>query len=668
MTLAALLTTAVVARRWLAPGWHGAMGRLAELTLAGSALIACAQLLGLVGQLRGWTITAASALLAAIALIARPDVERTSRRRRPRPLRSTRGRTEPVALFGLAMITVSAWTSTVGLALRKGMYDFDTLVYHGPFAARFAQSASTAGLHQITTGQAIAYHPANAELLNAAGILFMSSDVLTVLGNLVWLAVGALALWCGGERWRVGGVALACAAPLLTAPGVVTSQAGTGGNDLAATAWFVAGIAFAARARETRGARLLAALAGGLAVGTKLSLVVPVAALTVFVVAQAPKRLRAVAAAAWLVPAALTGAYWYLRNAAITGNPIPALRVGVGPLQLNRPDMPIVDRFSGTVLFDLRPEAWSTVYRPALDSFFGPLWWLLLPVAIGGLVVGVADRSDRVRQGLALSGLVAALGYAITPTTGEDVVFEANLRYALPALLTGLLMVATHPIWRSREMARCGVIATAGLATGVAFVDQRVWGLPGWSASTCAGIATIAVGALVVEVSRRLAVDARRLRGPFVVAFTALAIVGGPVALHGAGSRYVDARYAGAEGELGAAFRWARSIESVRIGVVGAIEHYPLHGRRLTNHVQYIAVERADTSFAEIRNCRDWRVAIDAGRYDFVVVSRSPLDVEDYGPPAELAWARADPTLELVVDAGNTTVWSVERRGAPTSC
>jgi hypothetical protein len=660
VVVVALATTAVTARRRLVPTWLGPWARLAEVTIATSTATVAAQLLGLAGELHG--ITLASMLVAvACAVVTAAGRSREVRTRDRRvSLRRRPNRAAASACAGAVVMVAATWMTGAGSALDKGIYDFDSLVYHGPFAARFAATGVVRGLHQITTGQAIAYHPATAELLHAVGIVYVGTDVLTPLANFAWLAVLGLAAWCFGCTWRRPESALLAVAVIAAAPGVVSSQAGTAGNDIAASACFLAAMAFSARAAQMdarqiapgeQGGRLLAALAAGLAVSIKLSVVVPVAALLLLAVARSRPGTRRVAAAAWSSAFVVTGGFWYMRNLAVVGNPLPAVRIGIGPFALPRPSMPIVDRFSDTVLGHLTRDRWRMVYEPGLHRFLGPLWWVVLLAATAGVVAALVQRRDRPRRGVALVVVASAIGYAATPTAGAPIVFEANLRYALPFLLPALILASTALSSRVGQ----GLTAAVGIAAVIAAVTSvHPWRAPEWTRAAAVVVAGVALIAVTAAFAERVA--SRRLVAVGVVAVLA---VGLPAAFRGVEDRYLSGRYATAEGDLGVAFRWSRGVHHERIGLSGVLEQYPLFGPTLDNTVQYVGRERSDTSYEDFTSCRDWRAAVDDGHYTYLVISRAPLSNGDTATPREARWAANDPTLRVIESSGATSVWRV---------
>ena len=78
----------------------------------------------------------------------------------------------------------------------------------------------------------------------------------------------------------------------------------------------------------------VAALAAGLALGVKDTLIVPVAALTVGVIVMAPRGQRGREGAVWCVVVLATGGYWYARNLVYAGNPLPNVHLGFGPIRI----------------------------------------------------------------------------------------------------------------------------------------------------------------------------------------------------------------------------------------------------------------------------------------------------------------------------------------------
>ena len=184
------------------------------------------------------------------------------------------------------------------------MLTFDTLWYHGPFAARIAEEGSVWGLHFTDPLYLNWFYPENSELLHATGISLFDRDLFSPLVNFGWLGVALLAAWCIGRPYGVAPLSLVAVALTLDIGPMVPREAGTPANDIAPVALLLAAAAVlinaAAQARAATaaartfhsggpplrgllptGALLVAGLAMGLALGTKLTIAGGVAAMAV---------------------------------------------------------------------------------------------------------------------------------------------------------------------------------------------------------------------------------------------------------------------------------------------------------------------------------------------------------------------------------------------------
>ena len=88
------------------------------------------------------------------------------------------------------------------------MLTFDTLWYHGPFAARIADTGSVWGMHFTDPLYLNWFYPENSELLHAAGIVLFNRDIFSPLVNFGWLGVALLAAWCIGRPYGVAPLSL----------------------------------------------------------------------------------------------------------------------------------------------------------------------------------------------------------------------------------------------------------------------------------------------------------------------------------------------------------------------------------------------------------------------------------------------------------------------------
>ncbi|HET8639702.1 MAG TPA: hypothetical protein VFL89_05575 [Solirubrobacterales bacterium] len=480
---------AVRIRRRLMPEWEGAPAHLVEAVLAIALLIWLGELLGLFGVLYASTLLIASLLLAAAVAIGiknlspaggvgdgvapqpggreAEDSKQPAQGSRPAERRAGQGGAPPpitgpaagalmtLIAVGVMAVVFAHWGLTTKDALDRGIFNFDSLWYHMPYAVDIAQSHSVTGLHYSETVFVNWFYPQNSELLHAVGVLFTGRDTLSLFVNFGWLAIAFLAAWCIGRPYARGPLSVVATGVILECHTLVVREPGAAKNDLMAAALLLAAIAILVNAwvlhgREGRlapGWPLAAAgLSVGLAVGTKSTAVAMAAALTIAVIALAPTGRRWAAAGWWALPAFAGAGFWYLRNLIVAGNPLPQA-TSLGPLSLPHPERLQTGRPDFSVAHYLTDTTvWRHYFGPGLDQAFGSLWPLVVVGAIAGAVMALlwgADRMVRCAGGVALAGFLA---YLFTPLSaagveGEPVGFGINIRYAIPALLAGAALL-----------------------------------------------------------------------------------------------------------------------------------------------------------------------------------------------------------------------------------
>ena len=130
-------------------------------------------------------------------------------------------------------------------------------------------------------------------MLHGLGIVLLGRDTLSPGLNLLWLGLTLLAAYCIGRPRGVGAATTIGAALAMGTTMMDYSQAGAAANDVVAVFFLLAAVALLDDRRRAPGRRAcLAAIAAGLAVGTKLTVLAPVLALTVGVIAIAPRGRR----------------------------------------------------------------------------------------------------------------------------------------------------------------------------------------------------------------------------------------------------------------------------------------------------------------------------------------------------------------------------------------
>ena len=127
--------------------------------------------------------------------------------------------------------TVFDYAVTTQHAVDRGIFNFDSLWYHMPFAVEMVQSHSVVGMHHTDTVFTNWFYPQNSELLHSAGILFLDSDFLSPLMNIGWMALCLLAAWCFGRPYGAAAAAVLALAVILDAEMLLLYQPGDAKND-----------------------------------------------------------------------------------------------------------------------------------------------------------------------------------------------------------------------------------------------------------------------------------------------------------------------------------------------------------------------------------------------------------------------------------------------------
>ena len=690
--IVALAYGAMRVRAWLLPGWSRAPARLVEALLAVAALIWVGELLGAIGQYReaAFIVEAVVVGLGAGALAARATRARLAGgdpvSREQAPPAPAPGRVAVWVAVAVGALVVAHWSVPVRSSFAHGMYGYDTTWYHMPFAARFVQDASLTGLHFTSTSFLSWFYPANSELVHSVGILLTERDFLSPLVNVGWLALAMLAAWCIGRPWGLGPASLVGACVVFGA-GVFGDQPGEARNDIPATAFLLTSVAVlvnaaTARARDadrdhggsTTGiapaALALAGLAAGLAIGTKLSLLAPIGALTLGIVFVAKRRLPATGI--WAMGLLAGGGFWFVRNLIAVGNPLPWI-TGLGPVSLPGPAevLPNDREPFSVVHYATDTDVWREWFFPGLAERLGELWPLVLVLGAGvGVLLLFRERAGIFRV-LGFSILLAGVAYPLTPLTasgfeGEPIGFESNLRYLGPvlALALALLPVAVRG-WATRWRVAAFVLVVAAFLA--AFLGDGL--RSGFTLGLGAVAGALLVGVVAARVSRR-----RRLPRVVSVAIAVLVAVLVAALVVGAGYRvqrnYAESRYAGeygiAEPGLEAAFIWARDVADSRIATI-TIRQYPFYGADLSNFVQYVGRRGDDDSFVPVTSCGAWRRTLNEGDYDYVVTA-SNFPGPGADRPVEAEWTREDPAAKQILSDGPTAVFELDGELDPEAC
>ena len=615
-------------RRRLLTGWGGGDALMADAVLALSAMVLVAEVVGTGGWFtEGPLVIGLLAVSVVVLLLVRDAPAAAAWTSDPRSPTVPRWH---LIVGAVALLpVVASWTARVVRALDEGIHGPDTIWYHLPAAARFLQTGRITPVQFFDDGPVTAYYPMTSSLLHAQGMVLFGSDVLSAIANLGALVLGLLAAWRIGARFGAAVPSAVAVSLLLGAPVLVETQAGTALNDVAGIALLLVAVAIATRGPSTDrtlGQDVVTGLALGLAIGMKLTFLVPAGLLALGLVLTAGRGrwLRSVVV---FGATAATGLYWYGRNLIVTGNPVPVLDAGLGPIHLDAVTGSPDTRSFSHYLFD--GDAWRGYFVPGFEDALGPLWFAVVALALIGLVGSIVAPAERSLRTVGLVGVASLVAFAFTPqyldlAPGQPFFFPTNLRYAAPALALGLVLSA---IVLRRWMAVVLPLLVTG--TLVAQADPVSWPvLRSRSsfftdqidrASSLAGVLLVlAVAGLVVAVAmwRARRPSTAPSIGVLLLAGSALVLLGVAIA-H---PRYEERRYRD-DGGLGALFTWSQTEGERRIGAIGtyAQSQYPLTGPDLANHVRYLVVETDDGGARPPRTCEELVDVIVEARLDHVV-------------------------------------------------
>lgn len=639
---------AVLIRRRLLPGWRGAPAYLVDAVTTLALLLTTAQLLGTQGGLTrpGLTAGALVVTLSGALLSRRLPVLTTAAVLRP---------AEPWWSRLLGLLSVAAvlgvWGAKTRSVLEVGNFDSDTLVYHWPYAAVFAQSGWTTNIHLGAPLGGVSWHAANAELVGGISILAFQRDWLLPLLNLGWLALTLLAARVIGRRAGSSGPAVAVLCVLCVLPIMGRSQGGSGFTDMASLALLLAALALFLEAFDAGLSPLLlwSGAATGMAVSTKETALAVGLALAIAVLVLS--RLRGFVL--WAGPACLLGCFWYVRNLVREGNPLPTSHFG----PFTSIAGPIIENHGYSVAHFLNNgDVVRHVLIPGLVDAWGVAWSVLVVGVLLAAGLGLRRGTPQDRA-LALIGLLGLASYLVTPTTAagftdRPVLFPHNTRYALPAVMV-LVVLLVRLARPGRQRIVLGSVALLTLLATIASRGRFPTLLPHRGGDALMIAAASALVLLVLTVAGRQ----RWWCYP-------LLLVAALPALYGVGRDYERNRYAPTYGDPSRTFGWASTVHGAHIGLDGLSEEYPFVGNDVSNRVNYIGTRTGGRVFVEIPSCPQWREVVNASHFDYVVIGPH-LNRTDL--PAAAAWVdRA--AMTPVLEAGLFTTYRLMGELDPKTC
>ncbi len=491
---ALLAPAAALLAALLARGASRAEFVVAALLCAFAIVVGESILLSLVHALTRPALLAAQAIALAAVLLAwhragrpRPPSFRTP----PRHAIVRAARAHPVVALLIAL-TVLTLAFQAFIAISVAPNEYDTLGYHLPRAAFWLQHHSALQYNPGASDDPEQVQPPNAEIVIAWTMSLTRSDSFAQLVQ--WFAlIGVLAaLFAGTRVLGFTRSAAAFVAALFALLPLVQLQSSTGQNDIVLTFVLVGGLLFAVQGIRLRslGRLALAAIAAGLAVGTKYDAALALPAVLLIVGAQLrrsrPPAALVLRAGALLLAATLVlGSFNYVQNLvndhSLTGfsGALPGDWVKTNPLadtvhnawdMLDAEWLPqpsfianSLQHLANHVFSDVHGADFQNPPQPAINngvdpasSAYGLIGWLLLVPAI--LLAIFRRRTPPALRILALASasyflaLTIVIGYAdetprfLMPAVALAMPLLAPLeRRTWTAALAAVLVIATLP-------------------------------------------------------------------------------------------------------------------------------------------------------------------------------------------------------------------------------
>ncbi len=618
---------------------------LASVVVGTGGLIAVHLVPLMLGILTRGTVAAAAVLAVGLAALVRPATPEPapSPTDRPTPPSSQASWTLAALAGGFAAVTALA---DLGRWAGDELVGVDPLTFHLPNVGRWIQDHSMWQIDQFVPLLAHGNYPNTGDVVLLSTVLPWHNDFLVRLPITFFLATTAVAVFAVARELRAPLAASAlAAATLVSLPVVGIATIPRALPDTLMWTTFACGVLFLLRhARSQRRSDLvLAGIALGIAAGTKWYGVSSVAVVGVIWVAarllavRAARRRAAGAAdastsiAPALTDAAIVGGLallgtlpWLLRNLLLSDNPVFPLKVSPFGITLFDAPPDVIRDQAGFAIADYAGDA------GVLGQLAGEMVEGLgvAPILCGlalVLALGLARRrgaAPDVRV-LVLAATPVALGllYTVTPATalglrGDPSLAHANTRYAVPALVIALPLVA----WLGGRLPRlAGLLLEAALAAAALTGAYRGYEVAGLRdlALAAAGLAALAAAAWLLW---RL-----RARRVVLAAAAVAAALAGLAAAHRIEGAINDGRYLGIDRAVDTLLRVAPAGQRIGLAadwsVGGLSPVWPAFGTRIANDVEYVG-EFVDGFLTPYRSEAGFQEALRHGGFDVLVVGR----------------------------------------------
>ncbi len=332
------------------------------------------------------------------------------------------------------------------------IWEYDSVSYHLQIINHFLQTGSINSVPYTVYAGSVGYYPANGNLLALWNILPFHSTQLANLQNIISaISLFISGLFLGKKLNFSPSLSFAFVLSILYSP-LLLKEMGSFHVDLFFSLSLIYVLVFLYEYFKTNSntSALLFSLSIGLFVGTKyLGLPFSIPFILIFLVLffknfNHQTKIKSLK----LIPPMVIlfivgGGSWYLRNLIIADNPIFPAALKLGDFTVFEGYGTVIDTIAGWSIFNnLSSLSLMQIYEMTERFFFRSGYqMLLIPIMYLLLIVFIAKKITPKKESIFFLIIIPILSllYLKAPYTFND--FDANIRYSLPALIVGSLLV-----------------------------------------------------------------------------------------------------------------------------------------------------------------------------------------------------------------------------------
>jgi hypothetical protein len=258
-----------------------------------------------------------------------------------------------------------------------------------------------------------------------------------------------------------------------------------------------------------------------------------------------------------------------------------------------------------------------------------------------------------------VAAIFTAIVYIFTPLTaagqeGSPTGFFTNTRYLMPGLMLALALLPIARPLRAPDSRAWQTLLFLTLVYAITVLTTPRW-YPGYIVGTI--FLTLAL--VWAPAGLGLARGERRVsRGQVAAGLGAVlllaVVLGRAQEVQYYNHHYTEPDHFLQNGGPKKAYLFARRQEDKRIGIAGSGEiffgQYGYYGKNLDNYVQYIGVPGPNGTYRLATTCPQFRRRINAGHYDFLILSQYTMDVAGPYQFPVYAWVKNDPNVTKLIE------------------